>query len=172
MDFRESPRVAALRETLHPFMEREVLPLEPALRRQGFVAMLPALAAARVRARETGLFAAHLPVHQGGGGLSLTEFACMSEALGRSPLGHYVFNCQAPDVGNMELLLEHGSPNEIARALRTLVTDGALRERFGRAAQAHARTAFDPVINARRVEAIYDELLAGTSAAPAGPPHQ
>lgn len=75
-----------------------------------------------------------------------------------------------PDVTG--LLLEHGSPVEIAAALQTLVTDGALRERFGQAAQAHARTAFDPVLNARRVEAVYDELLAGTIAAPAGPPHQ
>lgn len=57
------------------------------------------------------------------------------------------------------LLLEHGNAVEIAAALRTLVNDDELRERLGRAAQAHARTVFDPVLNARRVEAVYDELL-------------
>jgi alkylation response protein AidB-like acyl-CoA dehydrogenase len=45
-------------------------------------------------------------------GLSLTHFAEVSEQLGRTPLGHYAFNCQAPDVGNLELLLAHGSPEQ------------------------------------------------------------
>ena len=137
MDFRESPRVAALREILRPFLAREVLPLEPALRREGFAALLPALTLARARARQTKLFAAHLPVEHGGAGLSLTEFACMSEELGKSPLGHYVFNCQAPDVGNMELLLEHGTPAQQARWLHPLVA-GEIRSSFAMTEPEHA----------------------------------
>ena len=49
-------------------------------------------------------------------GLSLLEFALVSEELGRSPLGHYVFNCQAPDAGNMEILLKYGTPTSRRRA--------------------------------------------------------
>ncbi len=129
MDFSESPRVGAIRATLREFMKREVYPLEPALWHDGFVALLPRLRAARDRARQTGLWAAFLPETHGGAGLSLTEFAHMSEELGRSPLGHYVFNCQAPDVGNMEVLLEFGTADQRARFLRPLVA-GEIRSCF------------------------------------------
>ena len=57
----------------------------------------------------------------GGTGLSLCDFALLREELGRSPLGHYVFNCQAPDVGNMEILLEYGTPEQQERFLKPLV---------------------------------------------------
>lgn len=130
MDFTESPKVAAVRASVRAFMKAEVFPLEPALRRQGFVAMLPALAEARGRAKETGLFAAHVPEAYGGAGLTLTEFAHMSEELGRSPIGHYVFNCQAPDVGNMELLMAHGTASQKERFLAPLVR-GEIRSCFG-----------------------------------------
>ena len=66
----------------------------------------------RELARRTGLWAAHLPEAHGGAGLALTEFAHMSEELGRTPIGHYAFNCQAPDVGNMEILMELGTPEQ------------------------------------------------------------
>ncbi len=91
--------------------------------------MLPELERRRARARETGLWTAHVPEAYGGAGLSLTEFAHMSEELGRSPLGHYVFNCQAPDVGNMELLMEFGTPEQQERWLRPLVR-GEIRSCF------------------------------------------
>ncbi|GIS72580.1 MAG: hypothetical protein CM1200mP10_21570 [Candidatus Neomarinimicrobiota bacterium] len=45
----------------------------------------------------------------GGMGLTLVEFAAVSELLGKTPLGHYCFNSQAPDIGNIELLKDHGS---------------------------------------------------------------
>ena len=129
MDFTPSPRVEALRETLRDFMRNELYPLEPALARDGFVALLPVLAEKREKARQTGLFAAHLSEANGGAGLSLTEFATMSEELGRTPVGHYVFNCQAPDVGNMEVLIEHGTPAQKAEFLKPLVA-GQIRSSF------------------------------------------
>lgn len=129
MDFSESPKVTSIRHLVREFMDREVVPLEPALLQQGFVAMLPALREARARARQTGLWAAHVPEEYGGGGLSLTEFAVMSEELGRSPLGHYVFNCQAPDVGNMEILMAFGTPEQQERFLLPLVR-GEVRSCF------------------------------------------
>ncbi len=129
MDFHESPKVRTLRQVVGEFVEKEVIPLEPLLRREGFAAMLPRLERLREKARETGLFAAFMPEEWGGAGLTLVEFAHMSEALGRSPLGHYAFNCQAPDVGNMEVLLRYGTPEQKERFLRPLVR-GEVRSCF------------------------------------------
>jgi glycosyltransferase involved in cell wall biosynthesis len=67
--------------------------------------------------------------------------------------------------GKTGLLLDEATPEEIAAALRLLIEDPDLRERLGRAAEEHARTKFDPVLNARAVEAVYDELL-GVEPAP------
>jgi alkylation response protein AidB-like acyl-CoA dehydrogenase len=119
------------------FLKKEVLPLEPIVRREGFVASLARLAAVRERARETGLFAAFMPKELGGAGLSLVEYAYMSEELGRSPLGHYAFNCQAPDVGNMELLHKFGSDAQKERFLMPLVR-GDIRSCFTMTEPEHA----------------------------------
>jgi acyl-CoA dehydrogenase len=137
MDFSESAEITALRGLVRDFLTKEVLPVEPLLRREGFVACLPRLATLRARARETGLFAAFLPKDFGGAGLSLVEFACMSEELGRSPIGHYVFNCQAPDVGNMELLHRYGTDEQKERWLLPLVR-GELRSCFTMTEPEHA----------------------------------
>ncbi len=129
MDFSESPNVKTIRGIVRTFMEREVYPLEPVLREKGFAALLPVLREKRERARETGLWAAHVPDAYGGAGLTLTEFAHMSEELGKSPLGHYLFNVQAPDVGNMELLMAHATPEQKEMFLWPLVR-GQVRSCF------------------------------------------
>ncbi len=129
MDFSVSERVRGFQGLVREFMRKEVLPLEPKLRREGFAAILPQLRRVREQAKETGLFAAHMPPEYGGAKLALTEFAHLSEELGRSPLGHYVFNVQAPDIGNMELLLEHGTAEQKARWLEPLAR-GELRSCF------------------------------------------
>jgi len=129
MDFSESPRVAALRQTAREFLAAEAPPLERALRHGSFADLLPTLRSVRLRAKQTGLWAAHLPVEWGGCGLTLTEFAYLSEELGRCPIGHYLFNVQAPDVGNMEVLLEHGTEEQKERWLRPLVR-GDIRSCF------------------------------------------
>ncbi|MBK7976526.1 MAG: acyl-CoA dehydrogenase family protein [Deltaproteobacteria bacterium] len=121
MDFSPTPRVEGIRSTLRDFMAREVLPLEREVAATGFKESLAALKQARARAKETGLWAAYIPEAHGGTGLSLTEFAHMSEELGKSPIGHYVFNCQAPDVGNIEILMEYGTEEQKARFLEPLV---------------------------------------------------
>jgi acyl-CoA dehydrogenase len=125
MDFSESPRVATVRATVREFIEKEVLPLEPEMAKKGFVGLLPVLKEKRERAKATGLWAAHLSKDHGGAGLSLPEYAHMSEELGRTPLGHFVFNCQAPDVGNMEILIEFGTEEQKEKYLRPLVRGDA-----------------------------------------------
>ena len=129
MDFAESQKVRTIRRVVREFVEAEAFPLEGALLHGGFTALLPVLKEKRERARQTGLFAAHIPEEHGGAGLSLLEFAQMSEELGKSPIGHYLFNVQAPDVGNMELLMEHGTPEQRERFLRPLVR-GDIRSCF------------------------------------------
>src|SRR5512142_2462752 len=129
MDFTESPRVQTARGIVREFMRKEVLPLEPALAREGFAALAPRLARVRERARGTGLWAAFVPERYGGAGLPLTEYAHVSEELGRSRLGHYLFNCQAPDVGNMEILMKYGTDEQKERYLIPLV-HGEIRSCF------------------------------------------
>jgi alkylation response protein AidB-like acyl-CoA dehydrogenase len=120
------PRLSALRR----LVADEVVPLEGAMLRDGFPAVEARLLELRGRAREIDLFAPHLPRDWGGAGLTLTELALVGEALGWSPLGHYVCNCQAPDAGNMELLLRHGSDEQRHRWLGPLAR-GELRSCFG-----------------------------------------
>jgi acyl-CoA dehydrogenase len=91
----------------------------------------------RKLAKENGLWAPFLPVKEGGKGLTLTEFAQVSEIMGTSPFGHYVFNCQAPDIGNMELLHRHASPAQKKRFLEPLM-EGKIRSCFSMTEPANA----------------------------------
>ncbi len=124
-------------ETVNAFVREELFPLEPAFLRQGFTAIEPALEAARQTVKALGLWAPPLPAEYGGLGLELQAFARLSEALGRSPFGHYVFNCAAPDIGNMEVLLAHGTPAQQERWLKPLAA-GRLRSCFGMTEPEHA----------------------------------
>jgi acyl-CoA dehydrogenase len=103
------------------FIENEVLPLETQFLRRPFRELLPVLREKRERVKALGWWTPHLPEKHGGLGLSLAEFAHISEALGRTPLGHYLFNCQAPDVGNMEILMEQGTAEQKETWLMPLV---------------------------------------------------
>ena len=68
-----------------------------------------------------GLWLPQIPSAYGGMGLSLLEHGFVSEVLGQSPLGHYVFNCQAPDAGNMEILIEYGTAEQQDLFLKPLL---------------------------------------------------
>jgi acyl-CoA dehydrogenase len=129
LDFETPERVRELLPGVREFVREEVIPLEAALRHEPFAALVPRLREKREKVRQMGLLAPHLPEAHGGAGLSLLEFAFLSEELGRSVLGHYVFNCQAPDVGNMEVLLTHGSAEQKRRFLEPLVR-GEIRSCF------------------------------------------
>jgi alkylation response protein AidB-like acyl-CoA dehydrogenase len=119
VDFSIPDKMRSLLADLRPFLEREVYPLESAAVRS-FRAVLPELQQRRAQVKERGWWAPQLPRQYGGMGLSFLEHALVSEELGRSPLGHYVFNCQAPDAGNMELLMEFGTEAQKGRWLLPL----------------------------------------------------
>jgi acyl-CoA dehydrogenase len=130
MDFSPSSHLSDLTATVRRFLDEEILPVERTVLERGFGAAQHEIGRLRERVREMGLLAPHMPKEWGGGGLSLLELAPVSEALGRSVIGHYVFNVQAPDAGNMELLLHHGSEEQRERWLRPLVA-GDIRSCFG-----------------------------------------
>lgn len=130
MDFATPEKVRDLAAAVRRFVDDEVLPVERIVLEKGFAAASGEIGRLRARVREMGLLAPHMPEAWGGGGMAFVDFAHVSEGLGRSVIGHYVFNCQAPDAGNMELLLHHGTDEQRERWLRPLVA-GEIRSCFG-----------------------------------------
>lgn len=104
-----SNKVEALSLRYKAFLENHIYPIELEVVYGSFKSHLPLLDELRQKAKDAGLFAPHLGKEDGGLGLNLMEFAHISEILGTSPLGHYIFNSQAPDIGNMELLHQFAS---------------------------------------------------------------
>jgi len=114
---------------IREYVDTTVLPLERDFLNRPFRELLPGMPEQRAKVRALGLWAPQLPAAWGGLGLSLPEFAHVAEELGRTPLGHYLFNCQAPDAGNMEVLMECGTPEQQARWLGPLAR-GEVRSCF------------------------------------------
>jgi alkylation response protein AidB-like acyl-CoA dehydrogenase len=129
MDFSQPAHLAPLVERIRAFVEHELIPLEPRFLNGEFREMTPILAAKRAEVKTLGLWAPWLPAEYGGMGLTLADYAHISEVLGRTPLGHYVFNCQAPDVGNMEVLMQYGSADHKQKYLEPLAR-GEIRSCF------------------------------------------
>ncbi len=130
MDFTPPESLKTLLPEVRRFIREKVQPLEGPLQAKGFHALHSELETLRAEVRGMGLSSPHMPKQYGGAGLSLMEFAHLAEELGRSPLGHYVFNCQAPDAGNMEVLAHHGTAAQKKRFLEPLVR-GEIRSCFG-----------------------------------------
>ena len=83
------------------------------------------------------LWAPNHPQEYGGMGLNLMEHALVSESLGRSPLGHYIFGCQAPDAGNIEILHKFGTEEQKEQYCRPNV-EGKIRSCFAMTEPAYA----------------------------------
>jgi acyl-CoA dehydrogenase len=129
LDLFYSEKVNALIPQYKKFLEEEVYPGELQIIANPFRQSLPLLKLLRTKAKERKLWAPHLSVHDGGVGLSLSEFAHVSEVLGTSPLGHYIFNCNAPDIGNMELM-HHFATAELNEKYLKPLMNGEIRSCF------------------------------------------
>ncbi len=129
MDFAISNRIQTIVDMIKEFVEAELIPLEPDFLAKDFRELLPVLREKQEMVKKMELWAPNFPVECGGMGLSLLEHGLVSEALGRSPLGHYVFWCQAPDAGNVEILHDHGTEEQKQRYLNPLVM-GEIRSCF------------------------------------------
>jgi acyl-CoA dehydrogenase len=148
MDFSPSARAAELRDLVGAFVREEVEPALPEYHRQvtesaagGTWADSPILQELRDKARAQGLWNLFLPAGHGddyarkfgthgGAGLSNSDYAPLAEEMGRATfLAPYVFNCNAPDTGNMEVLLNYGTDQQKAEWLEPLL-DGRIRSAF------------------------------------------
>ncbi|WP_394847588.1 acyl-CoA dehydrogenase family protein [Pendulispora brunnea] len=125
-------------EAMRSIVDTELIPLEQRLANEKrFAAIEPALAKVRQKVKEKGLWGPQIPKTLGGMGLGLTEHARVSEELGRSPLGHYVFNCQPPDAGNIEILHAFGTDEQKKTYLEPLAR-GDIRSCFAMTEPEHA----------------------------------
>lgn len=114
---------------IRDFLETHAFPVEREFLSRPFAALVPRLAELRAEVKRRGLWAPHLPREHGGLGLPLPAFGEVSAVLGESPIGHYLFGCNAPDIGNEELLLAHGSDLQKERWLAPLAR-GEIRSCF------------------------------------------
>src|SRR5947209_20269208 len=133
MLFPPSPRVAALRERLTAFMDEQIYPAEAefytAAERLGPWEVNPVVEALKPKARAAGLWNLFLPDSEYGAGLTNLEYAPLCEIMGRSHLAPEVFNCSAPDTGNMEVLERYGTKEDKERWLKPLLA-GEIRSCF------------------------------------------
>ena len=127
----------ALLEKYREFVKNELFPIDLRVVVGPFKSFLPQLQSLRAKAKSLGLFAPHLSKEEDGVGLNLVQFAQVSEILGQSPIGHYVFNCNAPDIGNMELLHLFGTADQREKWLKPL-QKGEIRSCFAMTEPAHA----------------------------------
>ena len=134
MDFELSPEVEGLKAQLQSFMEREVYPAEKVFERELNDApsrwqIPPVMEELKKKARAEGLWNLFLPESELGAGLNNLEYAPLCEIMGRSPIAPEVFNCSAPDTGNMETLVRYATPEQQERWLKPLLA-GEIRSSF------------------------------------------
>ncbi|MRW83369.1 acyl-CoA dehydrogenase [Pseudoduganella sp. FT26W] len=138
MDFDYSPKVKQLQARLTAFMDEHIYPNEAAFHaeidanRAAGNAWVPTqiMEQLKLKARAAGLWNLFLPDSDQGAGLTNLEYAPLCEIMGRVHWAPEVFNCSAPDTGNMEVLARYGTPEQQKQWLAPLL-DGRIRSCFG-----------------------------------------
>jgi acyl-CoA dehydrogenase len=132
MHFEHSAKVQELQQRLRAFMDEHVYPNEGLWHEQIAAQRwqpTPILEQLKPKARAAGLWNLFLPDEEFGAGLTILEYAPLCEIMGRSPMAPEVFNCSAPDTGNMEVLAQYGSREQQEKWLRPLLA-GEIRSCF------------------------------------------
>jgi acyl-CoA dehydrogenase len=137
MDFDYSPKTEALRAAVDGFMKQHVFPNERRFldeiaentRRGQRWTPLTLIEELKPKARAAGLWNLFLPESSHGAGLTNQEYAPLAEMMGRVPWASEVFNCSAPDTGNMETIERYGSAEQKERWLKPLLA-GEIRSAF------------------------------------------
>ncbi len=134
MDFEFNDRTKELVGRVQDFMDRYVYPNEDVYYEQleeggNRWKVIPVLEELKEKAREEGLWNLFLPESELGGGLTNLEYAPVCEVMGRINWGPEVFNCSAPDTGNMEVLERYGTPEQKKQWLDPLLA-GEIRSAF------------------------------------------
>lgn len=134
MDFQHTDRSRELQEQVRTFMDTRVLPAE-AVHHEQLLGLptrhheTPVMAELKAAAKAAGLWNLFMPDLAWGPGLTNVEYAPLAEIMGRSLIGPEVFNCSAPDTGNMEVLAKYGTAEQQRRWLEPLL-DGTTRSCF------------------------------------------
>lgn len=121
----DSAKFSETFEKVHHFLEAEILPNELAWLRRPFSEIEPILRSLREKAKLTGGWNLYQSPENGGAGFTLPEIARLCELLGKTPFGHFAFNCQAPDAGNIELLTKYAAGEIRERFLKPLLAGDA-----------------------------------------------
>jgi acyl-CoA dehydrogenase len=134
MNFDHTEKVLELRGQLEAFMEEHVYPNEKTFHDQVEASedrwsTPPIMEELKERARSAGLWNLFLPDSEHGAGLSNLEYAPLCEVMGRSLIAPEVFNCNAPDTGNMEVLARYGTAEQQEEWLKPLL-EGEIRSAF------------------------------------------
>ncbi len=134
MDFDYTPKVQELRAAVSAFMDQHVYRNEAAYFEavdtgESRWTVPPVIETLKSSAREAGLWNLFLPESEYGAGLSNLEYAPLAELMGRSPIAPEVFNCSAPDTGNMEVLVRYGTAAQKETWLEPLL-NGEIRSAF------------------------------------------
>ncbi|MCW5636362.1 MAG: acyl-CoA dehydrogenase family protein [Rubrivivax sp.] len=137
MDFSYSARTQQLQERLQAFMAEHVYPAEAAYEAELEAntragkrwTPLQTIEKLKPKARAAGLWNLFLPESELGSGLTNQEYAPLAEIMGAVPWASEVFNCSAPDTGNMEVLVRYGSAEHKERWLKPLLA-GEIRSAF------------------------------------------
>ena len=133
MNFENSQKVKDLQEKITDFMNAYVYEAEDIYKKQveegGRWCIPQIMEDLKSKARSEGLWNLFLPDSDLGAGLTNTEYAPLCEIMGRSPIGAEVFNCSAPDTGNMEVLVRYGTDDHKKEWLSPLL-NGEIRSAF------------------------------------------
>ena len=133
MNFEFSNKVTELQNKLTNFMNENVYKneevFEEQLNKNGRWTIPPILEELKEKAKNEGLWNLFLPESDLGAGLKNIEYAPLCEIMGRSPIGAEIFNCSAPDTGNMEVFVRYGTDDQKEKWLKPLL-NGEIRSAF------------------------------------------
>ncbi len=133
MNFEFSDKVKGLQNKLINFMNENVYKneevFEDQLNKNGRWTIPPILDELKEKAKREGLWNLFLPESDLGAGLKNIEYAPLCEIMGRSPIGAEIFNCSAPDTGNMEVFVRYGTDDQKEKWLKPLL-NGEIRSAF------------------------------------------